>query len=229
MMNFFTTDIRRALTERTFAASLIIAVLSLIGAFVYLGISGRDNSFLMSQSLVFPFIAPFLAALPYSAIIITERATKYRDLIKLRRHGKNYVLPRFLTVGISGGLALLLPELLLFGVTFVMGANGFSADNLQVLSLSFPFGFSYAVLAFSFTFYNKEAILPLMIPEVFYLLFTYAFPYLELEKFYPPLAVSPFIYGLPNLQNIFTALGLLTLFAAILTIFGAKKEDVQNV
>jgi hypothetical protein len=229
MMNFFSTDIRRALTERTFTASLIIAVLSLLGAFVYLGISERDNSFLMSQSLVFPFIAPFLAALPFSAIIITERATKYRDLIKLRRHGKNYVQPRFFTVGISGGLALLLPELLLFAVTHIMGMNGFETENLQVLSLSFPFGFAYAVLAFSFTFYNNEAILPLMIPEVFYLLFTYAFPYLDLEKFYPPLAVSPFIYGLPDLQNIFTALGLLTLFAGILTLIGSIKERVQNV
>jgi hypothetical protein len=228
-MSFFMTDMRRALTERTFAASLIIAVLSLTGAFVYLGISGRDNSFLMSQSLVFPFIAPFLAALPFSVIIITERATKYRDLIKLRRHGKNYVLPRFFTVGISGGFALLLPELLLFLITLIMGVNGVEAENLQVLSLSFPFGFAYAVLAFSFTFYNTEAILPLMIPEVFYLLLTYAFPYLELEKFYPPLAVSPFIYGLPDLQNIGIALGLITLFSAVLTLFGAVKEGVQNV
>jgi hypothetical protein len=228
-MSFFTTDIKRALTERTFAASLIIAVLSLFGAFVWLGINGRDNSFLMSQSLVFPFIAPFLAALPFSAIIITERATKYRDLIKLRRHGKNYILPRFFTVGISGGLALLLPEILLFIVSLIMGVGGFTTDSLQVLSLSFPFGFAYAVLAFSLTFYNNETILPLMIPQVFYLLLTYAFPYLDLEKYYPPLTIAPFIYGLPDLQNIATVLSVITLFAVCLTLFGAAKEELQNV
>jgi hypothetical protein len=227
-MRFFAVDLRRALTERTFFASLIIAFLSLLGAFVYLGINGKDNSFLMSQSLVFPFIAPFLAALPFAGMIIIEKTTKYRDLLRLRLHGNKYTFRRFISVGISGGTALLLPEILLFAVTLIMGKDGFTAENRNVILLSFVFGFAYAVLSYSLTFYNKEVILPLMIPEVFYLLLTYAFPYLDLEKFYPPLCVSPYIYGLPDYKNIAVTLGAIVLSALILTAAGSVKEAIDG-
>jgi hypothetical protein len=227
-MRFFITDLRRALTERTFFASIIIAFASLLGAFIYLGVTERDNSFMMSQSLIFPFIAPFLAALPFGGMIITERTTKYRDLLRLRLHGRKYTAARFFTVGISGGLALLLPEALLFAVTLIMGKSEYSSDIGRVILLAFVFGFAFAVLSFSLTFYNKEVILPLMIPEVFYLLLTYAFPYLDLEKYYPPLCISPFIYGLPDYRNIGLTLGIITLFAIFLIIVGSIKEAIDG-
>jgi hypothetical protein len=228
-MRFFLTDLKRSLSERTFFASLIIAFITLFGAFIYLGLGGDNASFEMSQSLVFPFVAPFLAALPYSVMIMTEKSTKYRDLIRLRRKGKNYVFPRFLTVGISGGLSLLLPEMLLLAVTLVTSKSVISADIINILMLSFPFGFSYAALAFSLTFYNSEKILPLMIPEVFYLLLTYAFPYLNLEKYYPPLCISPFIFGSPDYKRIGVTLCGILLFAVVLTIIGKIKEASENV
>jgi hypothetical protein len=226
-MRFFLTDLRRALSERTFAASLIIAFITLFGAFVYLGMSGGDNAFVMSQSFVFPFVAPFLAALPFSAMIITEKKTKYRDLIKLRRHGKNYALPRFLTVGISGGLALLLPEIALMLITLTSPQPEFSASTLKIIALAFPFGFAFAALSFSLTFYNDEVILPLMIPQVFYLLLTYSFPYLDLEKYYPPLCISPYIFGEPDFLRIGLTLGAILAAAIILTLIGKAKEAVS--
>jgi hypothetical protein len=224
---FFLTDLRRALTERTFAASLAVAFAALFGAFVYLGLSGGEPSFVMSQSLVFPFIAPFLAALPFSAVIMTEKKTKYRELIKLHRRGKNYALPRFLTVGISGGLALLLPEILLMFITLTSGEREFTAEAFRILSLAFPFGFSFAVLSFSLTFYNDETVLPLIIPQVFYLLFTYAFPYLDLERYYPPLSVSPYIFGEPDFLRIALTLCAVLGTSVILTLIGKAREALS--
>jgi hypothetical protein len=224
---FFITDLLRALSERTFIAAFLIAFVTLFGAFVYLGMSGGDNSFMMSQSLVFPFIAPFLAALPFSAAVMTEKKTKYRDLIKLHRRGKNYALPRFLTVGISGGLALLLPEILLLFITIISNEGEITNDVLKILALAFPFGFAFAVLSFSLTFYNDETVLPLIIPEVFYLLLTYAFPYLNLERYYPPLCISPYVFGEPNFYRIVLTLCAVFAAAVIMTLFGKAKEAVS--
>ncbi|MDR0992057.1 MAG: hypothetical protein LBL87_04050 [Ruminococcus sp.] len=226
-MRFFLTDIRRALTERTFIVSVLIAFATLFGAFVYLGMSGGDNSFVKTQSLVFPFVAPFFAALPFSAVIMTEKKTKYRDLIKLRRRGKNYILPRFFTVGIAGGFALLLPELFLLLITFLSDIP--YTDCLKIITLAFPFGFAYAVLSFSLTFFNDEIILPLIIPQVLYLLLTYAFPYLDLERFYPPLCISPYIFGEPDFMRIGAALCVTVLAAIIITLIGSVREALQYV
>jgi hypothetical protein len=204
MLSFFKTDLKRAFTEPTFFTALILGTVSLIGAFIYLNISA-ESGFLMAQSLVFPFAAPFLAALPFAAMEKNERDINYSDLLKLRRGGRGYSGIRFFTVGIVGGASLLLPELLLFVVTaFSNGElSGLGLSQItKVLLLSFPTGFAFAVCAYAITFFCRLSVIALITPEVLYLLLTYAFPYLHLEKYYPPLAVSPYIYGEPDFTYI---------------------------
>ncbi|MDR0946545.1 MAG: hypothetical protein LBM87_02190 [Ruminococcus sp.] len=217
-MRFLLTDLRRGFTERTFTAAIILGVIILGSSYFYLRLSGEPG-FLNVQSLLFPFVAPFLGALPFSGIIMTEVKTHYSELLKLRRKGKSYRFTRFLTVGLTGGAALLLPEILL-SLFF-----GFDEKILNSLLTAFPFGFSFGVLSYALTWFNRESFLPLIIPEVIYLLLTYAFPYLGLEKFYPPLMISPYIYGSPDLGISFTFFGVITAVSLLITAFAEPLKS----
>jgi ABC-type transport system involved in multi-copper enzyme maturation permease subunit len=226
---FFATDMRRIFTEVTFWVSVFLGFLTLIIPFV-LSLSGEDSvtgGFVTAQSAVFPFIAPFLAALPFAGMRKTEVETKYADLLKLRRGGRDYSFARFITVGISGGLALLLPEIILLLFTFISNYTDSISDYKRIIAvmiLAFPFGFTFAVAAQAVTAFTRSKTLAVITPEVLFLLFTYSFPYLELDKYYPPLAVSPFIYGTPNYVHIMLFFAIIIVFSLIVTVIDIIKS-----
>jgi hypothetical protein len=223
-MRFFKTDLKRAFTEPAFFTAVLLGLSTLVGAFFYLKIQQNNAGFIDAQALVFPFAAPFLSALPYAFMSKAERDINYMDLLKLRRGGRGYTLWRFLTVGISGGVALLVPELVLAIVAAIYSFTSGNLDDAEqvfyVLALAFPFGFAFSVLAFALTYFNRLTLLAVITPEILYLLLTYAFPYLDLEKYYPPLAVSPYIYGSPDIRYIGGLIVGVLLIAVVLTFLG---------
>jgi hypothetical protein len=242
--SFFAADLKRAFTEPTFFTALFLGILMCAGGYIYLSSTGEAD-FVTAQSLVFPFAAPFLAALPYAFMNKSERDINYAPLLKLRRGGRGYGFTRFLTVGIAGGAVILISEAVLAGIVAANGGfaadaglaanGGFAPDAvnnaaaslpdsfeklLTTLALAFPFGFAFAVLSHALCFFSRNVMIALITPQVLYLLLTYAFPYLDLEKYYPPLAVSPYIYGTPNLIYLSGFIGAVILTAAILTFIG---------
>ncbi|MDR0986842.1 MAG: hypothetical protein LBL98_04000 [Ruminococcus sp.] len=221
---FFSTDLRRIFTERTFLTSVFLGSLTLIIPLVLLLSNSETDSlsggYVTAQSTVFPFIAPFLAALPFAGMYKNEIQTKYSELLKLRRGGRDYGFTRFITVGISGGLALLLPELILLIFSLISIYTDCIDDFKRIVAvivLAFPFGFAFAVTAQAVTAFTRSKTIALITPEVLYLLFTYSFPYLELDEYYPPLAISPFIYSTPNFANIFVFFAILIAFSIVVT------------
>jgi ABC-type transport system involved in multi-copper enzyme maturation permease subunit len=226
---FFATDMRRIFTEATFWVSIFLGLLTLIIPFV-LSNSGENSvtgGFVTAQSMVFPFIAPFLAALPFAGMHKIEVESKYADLLKLRRGGREYSFTRFITVGISGGLALLLPEICLLLFSFVSNYTDSISDYKRIIAvmiLAFPFGFAFAVAAQAVTAFTRSKTLAVITPEVLYLLFTYSFPYLELDEYYAPLAVSPFIYGTPNSAHIMLFFAIIIIFSLIVTVIDTIKS-----
>jgi hypothetical protein len=226
---FFAVDLWRILTELSFASSLFLGTASLlIPFFSFFSNTDTDSvssGFVTAQSMVLPFVAPFLAALPFSVMMKIERETKFSELLKIRRGGKSYALSRFVTVGISGGLALLLPEILLLIVSIAFKYTESIADFDRIgytLALAFPFGFVFAVAAFTLTYVTKSKVLALCAPEVVYLLLTYGFPYLNLGDFVPPFAVSPYIFGTADLRYI------MVMFSAMLIICLAVTIIFEN-
>jgi hypothetical protein len=216
ILSFFFTDLRRIFTEPTFFTSLLLGSIALLTPFFML-----SGGFVSAQSAVFPFAAPFLAALPFAAIYKNERETKYADLLKIRRGGKSYAVTRFFTVGIGGGFALMIPEILLLAVSYFINNSAVMDDLFRInytLALSFPFGFVFACFAYAITFITRSKIIAIITPEVLYLLLTYAFPYLDLEKYYPPFAISPFIYGVADLGYIYLMFAAMFLISLIITI-----------
>lgn len=196
MINFIKTDIKRVFTEPAFYISVCLNLLLLFGAFFYLLTSGNTNAlYENSQSFALPFAAPVLAAMPYSTMIMLEKGTRFGTLINIKERRKGYELRRLLACGISGGAALFIPQFILFCVCAVMGCCGDAGYAAASLSLPLSFGFGYAAFSYGLTFLNRHSYIPMILPQVLYLLCTYAFPYLKLESFYPPLDISPSIYG----------------------------------
>lgn len=224
-MKFLLIDLKRIFTEPAFYISLILNGLLLLGSLIYLAVTGEnENLYNHAQAFVFPFSAPLLAAVPYSVMIMQERETRYKMLmiIKLRRNG--YYFSRFFTCGISGASALLLPQLVLFLVCAFMGEIADYTDAVCGLILPVTFGFAYAVLSYGLTFVNRQHYVPMIMPQVLYLLCVYAFPYLKLERFYPPLDISPSIYGGEICMERFMIPLILTGIAFLLMLFGKAGE-----
>ena len=138
--------------------------------------------------------------------------------IKLRKNG--YQLARLLTSGISGALALLIPQLALFLVCLCIGGVPDLGYAAKCLVLPITFGFGYAAISYGLTFVNRHRYVPLVMPQVLYLLCIYAFPHLKLERFYPPLDIAPSIYGGEITLQRFAVPLILTASAILLTLYG---------
>ncbi len=224
-MRFILTDLKRIFTEPAFLISVALGLLLYFGAFALLLINGgTDRLYPSAQSMLLPFAAPLLAAMPYSVMIMQEKETRYSALMTIKLRKRGYQLKRLLTCGISGAAALFIPQLLLFIVCAVMGKVGDIATQALTLVLPVSFGFGYAAISYGLTFVNRQRYVPLVMPQVLYLLCIYAFPHLKLEKFYPPLDISPSIYG-GEITLVRFALPLaLTAAALLLTLFGKAGE-----
>ena len=234
-MRWFIVDLKRALTERTFIASVTVGcVVLMMGLVTYLmqetDIKQAQEAFVASQSLIMPFIAPILAALPYSNMSMLEKDTGYKRLILTKNKMKTYKGSRFIVNAIVGGLAITLPLVVLAGL-----CGGFSPYSdyeaiLRVIGLDFWFGAAYASIAYGLTFVNTKRYIPLVAPQVLYLLFIYAFPYLNLEKFYPPLAFSPWL--LPTYAEetlLLLQLGLMILGSALIVVGAHIYEKLEGL
>ena len=96
--------------------------------------------------------------------------------------------------------------------------------TLKNLMLALSFGFSCAAISYGLTFLNRQRYVPLVMPQVIYLLCIYSFPYLKLEKFYPPLDISPAIYGGEITADRLVIPIILTAAAFVLTLIGKAAD-----
>lgn len=224
-MRFIKTDLKRIFTEPAFWLSVVFGTVLYLGAMAYFLLNSKvDNLYISSQALAMPFIAPLLASMPYSVMIMLESETLYTTLMTIKLRKEGYELQRLLTCGISGAAALLIPQLLLFFVcAFLDGVPDFGRSAAELV-LPMTFGFGYAVFSYGLTFANKQRYIPLVMPQVLYMLCIYAFPYLGLERFYPPLDIAPSIYGGTLSAVRFAVPAALTAAGLLLTIFGVLKD-----
>ncbi|MGL4363037.1 MAG: hypothetical protein ACRCSG_07225 [Cellulosilyticaceae bacterium] len=194
-MRFFITDLKRGFTERNFVNALIIAsVCLIISMYANQNLMADGNNFLLAtQSLILPFIAPLLAAFPYANMIMIEQDTKYEQFMWTKNNQKSYAISRWFTTGIIGGGVLAIPISCVGVITYFISSVFSWQTYINVIGISFIFGFVYAGLSYGLTFVNTKTYLPVIAPQVIYLLFIYAFPYIGLEAFYPPLSFSPWI------------------------------------
>ncbi|MEG1133617.1 MAG: hypothetical protein RSD87_04545 [Cellulosilyticaceae bacterium] len=194
-MKFIITDFKRGFTETTFLASVGISLAVLVSSLGYYLLNETTyestRAFMVCQSLILPFIAPLLATLPYSNMRMLEEDSGYHRLLAIKGNRKNYDFKRFLTNGVIGGMAIALPLLLFAVICRVFSPYESVQQIVGIVILDFMFGFSYASIAYGLTFVNDKRYIPTVAPQVIYLLFIYAFPYLNLEAYYPPLSFAP--------------------------------------
>lgn len=230
-MKFFKTDIKRIFTEPSFWISAFLGAVLLFGGLGYCLASGDvPDLYSKAQALALPFAAPLLAAMPYSVMIMTERETKFGALMILKQSGmrkqcRQYRIKRFFTAGLSGAAALFIPHAAMFAVCAALGGLPDAGAAIQLV-LPVTFGFGWAALSYGLTFVNRQRYVPLVMPQVLYLLCIYAFPYLKLERFYPPLDIAPSIYGGTVTSDRFILPAALAAAGLLLTVFG-KEADKQ--
>lgn len=226
-MKFFRTDLRRIFTEPSFWISVFLGAVLLFGGLGFVYVSG-DGSHLYSraQALALPFAAPLLAAMPYSVMIMTERETKFGALMILKQSGtdRRYRFKRFFTVGLSGAAALSIPHMALFVVCLALGGAPDASEFAQLV-LPITFGFGWAAFSYGLTFVNRQRYVPLVMPQVLYLLCIYAFPYLKLERFYPPLDIAPSVSGTVISADRFVLPAVLAASGLVLTAFGKEADE----
>lgn len=226
-MKFFRTDLRRIFTEPSFWLSVFLGAVLLFGGLVYCLSSGDgSNLYSRAQALALPFAAPLLAAMPYSVMIMTERETKFGALMILKQSGtdRRYRIKRFFTVGFSGAAALFIPHMALFTVCLALDGTPDASEFAQLI-LPITFGFGWAAFSYGLTFVNRQRYVPLVMPQVLYLLCIYAFPYLKLEKFYPPLDIAPSVSGTVMSADRFVLPAILAAAGLVLTAFGKEADE----
>ena len=224
-MKFLSTDLKRVITEPAFFISITLNLILLFGAVAYYLTAGETETLYTSaQALALPFAAPILAAMPYSVLIMQEKETRFETLMTIKLRKSGYQLARLLTSGISGALALLIPQLALFVVCLCIGGVPDLVFALKCLILPITFGFGYAAISYGLTFVNHHRYVPLVMPQVLYLLCIYAFPHLKLERFYPPLDIAPSIYGGEITLQRFAVPLILTVSAILLTLYGKAGD-----
>lgn len=223
-MRWLVTDFKRGLSEPSFLSALFLGSVSLAIGFVYY-LYGQDSytaeqAFRTSHSFAMPFIAPLLASMAYSNMNMLEKDTGYSNLLILKNKGRTYAFKRWVINNCLSGLALLIPMLLLYGVCRMFSPYTNQDQVIGVMLLGFLFGFVYGSFAYSLTFVNRKRYIPIVTPQVLYLLFIYAFPYLNLEKFYPPLSFSPWLMPIQVEVDFVTLELLIILGVSVVIVVG---------
>ncbi len=82
------------------------------GMSVYVNWIGADENQL--ESVIFWFILPLLAAMPYGGIALSERKNRYQNQILIRCGRKQGGIARYLAAFVSGGMVITLPVIFNF-------------------------------------------------------------------------------------------------------------------
>ncbi|QSX05410.1 hypothetical protein JYG23_12100 [Sedimentibacter sp. zth1] len=230
-MRFLIVDFKRGLTEKNFHMSLILGIICVLGSIFFITANKNDiplNIFISAHGLVLPFVAPFLAAIAYSNMNMIEKDFKYDLLMSIRQKNASFEIRRFLVNGIISGLAIVIPIIFLFIIYLCIGVDNLVNQIIGVIILDFIFGFAFGSLSYALTFVNTKKYIPVVAPEVIYLLLIYSFPHLGLEVFYPPLCFSPWILPMyANGHNIIILLSACILFSLMIVIIAKVYNFVE--
>lgn len=229
-MRFFLTDCKRGFTEPRFFTALAISLgCMVISLWVAVHADTVDGFalFTQSHSLLLPFIAPLLAALPYSNMQMREQDAGFDRLMALRCKHKSWLFRRFLANGLVSGVTVAFSGVMLLLVTLFWDTSAFCPEVYQVIGLNFAFGFAFGSVSYGLCFVNTQRYIPLVAPQVGYLFAIYACPIVDLTQYFPPLAFAPWIlYAAFDLGCMLTLLGCLTALGLALTVLGQVRKAV---
>ena len=223
----FAVDVKRGGCEPLFLGALILGFAMLIFPFFYLLNFGDYDSadiFKTSQAMIFPFAAPLLCALPYSCMKMRENSTRFNNLMRMKMNRQGYILPRFFANGVIGAAVLMIPQILLLIVVLIYNPGINSTEIIRVILLAAPFGFAYSSFSYGLSFFNVKSYIPATAPQILYMLMVYAFPILGLTRFYPPLGISPWIYGSVYYSDLLLISFAMTAAAAVMAFIGFLIE-----
>jgi len=203
-----------------------------------------------TSTAIYAILTYIIVQIPFAASYVTERNNKYLNLILSKTNNKNYLLSRFISNFLVGGILLSTTLVIVLGILSIFFP--FCANfNLYVTNQSFkgyfepvflhsPLAYCFMIIGFNFLFGGTYASLGLAIssiannkyitiagPFVFSIICTFILEFLNLQFLLPATCLVPSY--VPN-ATIFTIMGqmvVLTFISLSLFIFGFfKKGDI---
>ena len=206
-MKFFRDDLKRAFKAKGFWVAMVLLSIVLIRAiWINTVLDGSVSTYeIISVAMALSGFTPFAAIFPvlgYSVVFCEEYNSGYLKMITSRMSWKKYGVVRIITVGITGGMIIAVPFMMVCIIGYVCGVHGmpqngmFAGTDIQYLIenygdayiltgkviLGFLFGTMWALvgLGFSVWFCNRYValIVPFILYEVMWILL-YKVPYLN--------------------------------------------------
>lgn len=207
------------------------------------------DAFIWAENGLFALLAPLIAVLPFADSYAFDRAQGYLNFVLLRSSYRRYLVARFLTNLLAGGLAILLPLLALFAYTNIVYPRGFppldearipfdplpgplghlyrqAPDGyiLFLLGLGFAFGASYATLGLAISALVTHRYVVLATPFLLYQVANFVLAVLQLERWSPPVALLPHTINTTSWLTVFGQLGGILVLSLTFIVVLARRE-----
>lgn len=207
MIRFFRNDMKRALSNKGFFAAIVILLVIFVHAIrVNTNFEGTVSTYeIISSAMALSGFTPFAAIFPvmgYSVAFCEEYHSGYIKMITSRINWKYYGILRMITTGVSGGIVIAFPFVVVNLIGYFKGIHVMPDTGLYMgtkmqyylenygdgyiligkVLLGFLFGVLWALvgMAFSVWFCNRyvSLIAPFILYEVMWLLL-YHYPVLN--------------------------------------------------
>jgi hypothetical protein len=152
---------------------------------------------------ILSLMAPIIVTLPFVASFIEDKEKFFLRNILIRKSRICYFTQKYIATGLLGGLAIALPLFLLLVLNLIIypkgNVNFFSivgpfsavfkysqfAYAVILIINSYIFGFIYANIGLTISFFIKSKVVAIISPLLLYILPAFFFIYLHLDRFEP--------------------------------------------
>ncbi|MGT2744465.1 ABC transporter permease [Streptococcus phocae subsp. phocae] len=252
-MNYFLAELKRAVLSKNVIISIFLILVSLILGMIsswlsiteFAGPSFFLYSFSLGPSAILPVVAPLIVALPFSNSYLQDKENNMIYGMLTRTTITKYYLVKIFVNGLVSSLTMILPLILFLIINYVVfpfdkgtyfgelrGAWSFmfKKDPLiyiitTIINSGF-FAFIYANLGFVSTLFIRSKLISIVMPFIFYILPSFVFPFLGLDKFEP---VTTFDLTANTASTILTVYGQMVLILLVIFIVGFVKLSKELI
>ncbi|MFA9494201.1 ABC transporter permease [Streptococcus sp. E17BB] len=253
MISYFSAELKRAvLSQKNLIAMLLVLVSLFIGMMSswdsiaeFKGVSLFLYAFSLGSGAILPVVAPLIVGLPFSNAYLEDRENHMIYGILTRTTLKTYYIVKIASNSLASALSIMLPLTLFLltnrimlpfekGLYFGEIGGAWSSVFRQhqmlyaILTVinSGIFAAVYANLGLVSTFFIRNKLASAVIPFGLYLLPSFVFPFIRLDRFEP---VTTFDLTANTTANVLSVYGQLLLILSVTLVVGffrLKKEVI---
>ncbi|MBU3158376.1 hypothetical protein KPL37_01140 [Clostridium frigoris] len=254
MLKLIKIDLKRGLFSYSFLLALITGIVaSFYGTLPSIFSSRTDVINLFTKAsgdgsgAIYILLTFIIVQIPLSTSYVTERDNNYLNYILSKTTTKKYLLSRFISNFLAGGILLSCTLIIVLGILaiffpFCTNFNLYISNQtfkgyfepvfmyspliycLMIIGFNFLFGGAYASLGLAISSITNNKYITIACPFIFAIMYTFFIDFVNLEFLLPLTCLVPSY--VPN-ATIFTIIGqmiILSLVSLILFVFGFFKK-----